>query len=191
MKRALCVGRRAPLHLVFKQPCVVLHVVLVHAEAPVSVDPVQSCAALSQDRHVGDWIGDVDRQKGFHRRIVNLLRHLVVQRERDLGLGFRWNLCVGLESVAPRHLLAAQRGGSALSDAVEWQAREGARTSMRGIVDTPDARRMDTAFVDHAVVKFRRGPSSRTHATLPEPASFFSRNDSSEYPEGSKVSRRQ
>ena len=62
---------------------------------------------------------------------------------------------------------------------------------MRGIVDTFAARRMDTAFVDHAVVKFSRGPSSRIHTAFPGAALCFSRNESSEKPAGSNVSRRQ
>ena len=62
---------------------------------------------------------------------------------------------------------------------------------MRGMVVIFAARKMDTAFVDHAVVKLRRGPSSRIHTTFPGAASVFSRNESSEKPSGSKVSRRQ
>jgi hypothetical protein len=62
---------------------------------------------------------------------------------------------------------------------------------MRGMVVTFAARRMETAFVDHAVVKFRRGPSSRIHTTFPAAALFVSRNESSAKPVGSKVSRRQ
>lgn len=96
--------KAVPLHFVFEQASVVDYVILVHAEAPLRVDPVQSCAAFSQNGHVRHWLWNTLRLEGLHRRLVYLFRHLVVQREGDLGLGLSWDFRVCFEAVPAGHL---------------------------------------------------------------------------------------
>jgi len=112
-----------------------------------------------------------------------------VQREGDLGLGIGVNLSIRGEQEAARDLRGASGVSAAAARAGEGEERR--RTSMRGTLCTPAARRMDTAFVDQAVVKFSRGPSSRIHVTLLDFPASCSMKELRPKPDGSNVSRRQ